>query len=43
MKNKLEYKTSDKVRLQNGKIIPPPVIHPTNTNEKPQKPETQKK
>lgn len=36
MKNKLVYKFSDKVKIQDGKITPPSVFHPTDSNEKPE-------
>lgn len=42
MKNKLVYKSPDKVKIQDGKITPPSVFHPTNSNEKPEKPEKPK-
>lgn len=42
MKNKMRY-NNDQARYQNGLIIPPSVIRPANTNEKPQKSDTKAK
>lgn len=43
MKNKLVYKSSDKIKIQDGKITPPSVFHPTDSNEKPEKSENSEK
>ena len=42
MKNKLEYKTSDKANITNAKIIPPSVYRPADTIKKPLKEEAPK-
>ena len=42
MKNKMKYNT-EQIRFQNGKITPPSVFRPANTNEKPQKSDTKTK
>jgi hypothetical protein len=38
----MKYDT-DQVRVQKGKIAPPSVIRPANTNEKPQQSDTKSK
>lgn len=42
MKNNTIHET-DQVRVQKGKITPPSVIRPANTNEKPQQSDTKSK
>lgn len=42
MKNKMKY-DKDKVKAQNGKIAPPSVFRPADTNANPQKSNTKSK
>ncbi len=37
MKSKLVYRSPGKVKIQDGKITPPSVFHPTDSNEKHEK------